>query len=107
MSLRSFANFKLIMSRHRKLLRGALFRLCVNPSLTVWHPLTVILVMYWKQTAVTLFITNTMDMNPWIVDTSGVRRRFPRGGQSIGVVRGDQRGHAPPKSFRKYSHFVL
>ena len=73
------------MSRHRKLLRGAvdlgLFRLCVNPSLTVWHPLTVILIMYWKQTAVTLFINNTMDMNPWIVGTSGVRRKFLRGGQ--------------------------
>jgi len=68
MSLRSFANCKLIMSRHRKLLRRALdlglFRLCVNPSLTVWHPLTVILVMHWKQTAVTLFIINIMDMIP-------------------------------------------
>jgi len=37
MPLRSFAHFKLIMSRHRKELRGALghclFGLCVNPSL--------------------------------------------------------------------------
>jgi len=37
MPMRSFANFNLIMSRHRKELRGALghgqFGLCVNPSL--------------------------------------------------------------------------
>jgi len=34
MPLRSFANFQLVMSRHRKELRGALGHgLCVNPSL--------------------------------------------------------------------------
>ena len=37
MPLRSFENFKLIMSRHMKELRGALghglFNICVNPSL--------------------------------------------------------------------------
>jgi len=35
MTLHSFAKFKLIMSHHRKELRGALGHgLCVNPSLT-------------------------------------------------------------------------
>jgi len=39
MTLHSFANFKLIMSRHRKELRGALSHgLCVNPSLTAIPP---------------------------------------------------------------------
>jgi len=43
MPMRSFPNFKLIMSRHRKELRGALGHgLCVNPSLNASNTVSMV-----------------------------------------------------------------
>ena len=42
------------------------------------------------------FDTGRTERRVWIFRGSGVRRKFPRWGQSVGVAKGGQKGHAHP-----------